>query len=645
MDIQDDDELADDPTVVGGPLQPLDRSGTDDAAADEPGTVPGTAAADPSDPSDTDPSDTEDTLGQLPPAMPLTSPTGSAESLQPPAATAGDVLAGRYRLETQLAQRGGTLTWRAFDQKLSRSVLVHLLASHDERTPEVLEAARKAATATDSRFLRVLDAVAGEGTEPSLVVCEFAPGESLERLLRQGPLSALEAAWIARELADAMSSMHAEGLFHQRINPDTVVITATGNVKIVGFLIEAAMHPDADQGTLVWSEREEADVQAIGKVLYCSLVNRWPLSPEQAQAHPVGPNGELPLVWGMPPAPADKRGWLSPRQVRAGVSPALDTICDQVLSPAPRQNEMPLRTASQVMLALNKVLGTADASPDLERRLRYPVQSLETSGAETTGTMPAYEHTGPQTPVPAPRPVEAPRGSSRGPQSATVSARVAPQGPDETVLRGARLARPRPRPANRRWLVILLALAMLVLCTSLARAAWKGLHGGGQKPSAAPAAPTTHQPTSVDDFDPVGDGGNAEENPNLVKQAWDGNPKTAWQSLVYLNNPKFGKLKHGVGLVVDLGQQVEVGRVKVSIEGGATGVQLRVPKDGKVEQAPSKSASEWRVVAEDTAATGTVTLAPKATVTTRYVLVYLTSLPKLSGNKYRGGIAEITVER
>ena len=51
----------------------------------------------------------------------------------------------------------------------------------------------------------------------------------------------------------------------------------------------------------------------------------------------------------------------------AGAKEYLDVICDQVLSEAPRHNETPLRTANQVMLALNKVLGTADAAADLER--------------------------------------------------------------------------------------------------------------------------------------------------------------------------------------------------------------------------------------------------------------------------------------
>ncbi|MEL4504817.1 protein kinase family protein [Luteococcus sp. H138] len=596
----------------------------------------------------TEPADAPDPLEDtLSPAMATGVPEGQSSNQPTAEVKAGDVHAGRYRLEQQLAQRGGTLTWRAFDQKLSRSVLVHILAQHDPRTTDVLDAARKAAFATDSRFLRVLDAVVGdEPGEPSLVVCEFAPGESLEKLLKQGPLSALEAAWVARELADAMQSMHSEGLFHQRINPDTVIITSTGNVKIVGFLIEAAMYPDADENALAWSEREQADVTAIGKVLYASLVTRWPGARDQV----LDETGQPRRTWGMAAAPMDARGWLTPRQVRSGVSPALDIICDQILSPAPRHNELPLRTANQVMLALSKVLGTADGSADLERRMRYPVVPHDGDGdaamLETTGGLSAIGHTdegsatGPFTAVPPPgRSATSPSGDD----GFDAGSPATPSAPSTT---GASPARRRPpirhsRPPRRRWLAILVGLLALVLLISLVRVAMRkdggtGVLGGGEEGGKI-------QISAVDDFDPTGDGGNGEENPNQVKAAWDGDPKTAWQSLVYLGDAKLGRLKPGVGLVVDLGQRQKVGSVKITLQGKPTVVQLRVPADTAADAAPTTSQKQWTTIANATASDASVELKPEQAVETRYLLVYLTSLPKVSGNKYRAGIAEIEV--
>jgi len=138
----------------------------------------------------------------------------------------GSFLGERYRLDQELSHPESSLTWRAFDTKLHRPVLIHALAPHGRRTPAVLDAARQAAVATDSRFLRVLDAiVAGPGEPASWVVSEYAPGKSVEELLETGPLSALEAAWIAHEIADAMAPLHAQGVFHERINPGTVLVT------------------------------------------------------------------------------------------------------------------------------------------------------------------------------------------------------------------------------------------------------------------------------------------------------------------------------------------------------------------------------------------------------------------------------------
>ena len=222
---------------------------------------------------------------------------------------AGTVLASRYRLEELIAESGPTVTWRAFDQVLSRSVLVHLLApagSAGIRTgqpgeSELLAAARQASVATDSRFVRVLDAV--QSTDPELgsyIVCEYTTGQSLEMILSHAPLSGLEAAWVVREVADALAGVHSLGLYHQRINPDTVIITPTGNVKIVGLLIEAALRP-ADETLVHGADTPElVDVTDLGRLLYACLVSRWPGGPG---VQPAGRAGDRPSLGDTAPGP------------------------------------------------------------------------------------------------------------------------------------------------------------------------------------------------------------------------------------------------------------------------------------------------------------------------------------------------------
>ena len=105
-------------------------------------------------------------------------PTEGADSLTPDSSpstlprimtSAGTVLGYRYRMEELLAESSRSVTWRAFDLVLSRSVVVHLLAPLDPEAPDILETARRASLAVDSRFLRVLDAVHSEDPELRLL--------------------------------------------------------------------------------------------------------------------------------------------------------------------------------------------------------------------------------------------------------------------------------------------------------------------------------------------------------------------------------------------------------------------------------------------------------------------------------------------
>ena len=194
-------------------------------------------------------------------------------------------------------------------------------------------------------------------------------------------LKALEAAWVVREIADAMTPMHAQGIFHERLSPETIIITATGKVKIVGLLMEAVLNPHEMHQATSWSEREATDIVDMGKILYACLVSRWPLgtpsAPASLAALPSGNTRHAQKTWGLAAAPADGHGWLTPRQVQPGVSPALDVLCDQILSQQPRHDEVPVRSASEIYQALARVLGSADAAADLERRLRYPTAAAQ----------------------------------------------------------------------------------------------------------------------------------------------------------------------------------------------------------------------------------------------------------------------------
>ncbi|MDO5681584.1 MAG: murein biosynthesis integral membrane protein MurJ [Propionibacteriaceae bacterium] len=577
----------------------------------------------------------------------------TAEEVHPIQVRSGRVLGGRYQLDEMLVRRAETQTWKATDRVLSRAVLIHLLPAGQDDI-QLLAAARRAAVATDSRFLRVLDAQSGDdatyladadpdpetdGPVGPYIVCEYAPGLSLERLLTAGPLSALEAAWVVREVADGLAGMHDQGLFHERINPDTIVITATGNVKIVGFLLESELAPLRHHPLIPSADPERVDVADLGRLLYCTLVSRWP----GGEAH------------GMAAAPVDSDGQLlTPRQVRAGVSPALDTICDRILSPVPRQREEPLRTAHEVVRALTHVLGTANAAQDLERRLRYPIPvvRMDNEPALSDGRHVDAIDTAAGLPLAPLADPDAPTGrlpvvSVDDPTDEYAPVTVA----NETSYPELDQV---PGDPPRRWIGWLVVLTLIVLLGSLIAVGMRMFPAGGGEPQALPIS-------GAIDFDPEGEGQTPRsENTEQVPLAHDGNPATAWTTVAYRNADmdKTG----GVGVIFDLGEVRKIKQAELLLVGSGAGVELRVPAHSMnnltletIKQ--QKSVGDWNQVAERLAGTtgagGTggdgvapeqsdrerVTLTPEKTMSTRFVLVLFNELPP-SGATFTGGIAE-----
>jgi putative peptidoglycan lipid II flippase len=405
-----------------------------------------------------------------------------------------------------------------------------------------------------------------------------------------------------------------------------VVITVTGNVKIVGFLLESEFGPNRHPLS-VGSDPESVDVSDLGRLLYCTLVSRWPGGPG----------------FGMAAAPVDVEGQLlTPRQVRAGVSPALDIVCDRILSPVPRQRETRLRTAQDVVRALNQVLGTADAAHDLERRLRYPVPVVDVDGVEPPVTMvaspgldsaallpgPYVDPDAPTGPIPV-RPIgfEGPTGRMAPIFAATPTEADRPR----PVGRHGDGVRPDP---PRRWIPALIVLTVLVLVVGLV-AVWLA-RGNGGEPGAGPTLQRLTIARAAD-FDPQGS--DRSENPQQVPLAWDDNPETAWSTVPYRTANLSGK--DGTGIMFDLGTVREISRADLLLAGNGTSVELRIPttEPENLPEAPMGSLTQWQPVAAADAAPARTTLTPQKPVRTRYVVVLLTELPA-DGNTFRGGIAE-----
>ena len=602
----------------------------------------------------------------------------------------GTVVGGRYRLEDLLSEHEGARFWRATDTVLARSVAVHALSSSDPRASGVLDAARRSARVTDPHFLRVLDCDDDEGL--TWVVNEWGEGASLDVMLERSTLPPTRAAWLSREVAEAIAAAHAQGMTHGRLNPESVLVTDSGSVKVIGFVVNAAFEGPAPvhpaYGVL---GPREADVIDLAGILYAALTGRWP--------------GVAPSA--VPAAPRDGRRPLRPRQVRAGVPRTLDAICDRVLHKEAAQHALPIETAHEIAAALSDYVGDpaaaapvdvpsmyaepdppasappedetavttvatvepadGSADPDATMAAAAPLWTEELVEPEFWAPAPAQREGPPMDEAP-PRPLFAeherrvPPGAPPPPPAAPASApttgptgATASTGDSGTDTGTGSRYWPFDDPEDtgsfsgkegRSWLKLAAFVALCVVLLVGTFVAFDLARSKGDAPSSPDTTPSA-TPAEVGapirivgarDFDPEGDP--PEENPEQVPLAIDGKPDTGWRTLTYKDDPHLGGLKSGVGLVLDLGSQQEVGSVTVTLVGSPTDLELHVAPPG-VDNPPVELADTRRVAG--TTAEGTqavIRLDPKPR--TRFLVVWLTKLPPTSGG-FRGEVTEVAV--
>ncbi|MGH3443788.1 MAG: protein kinase family protein [Nocardioidaceae bacterium] len=614
----------------------------------------------------------------------------------------GTVLAGRFTLEDLLDDTSGARFWLAIDQTLARRVAVHVLSDDDPRSDALLSAARTSATVTDGHLLRVLDAAREDGLV--YVVNEWGSGMSLDRILHEeGPLSPRRAAWVVKEAAEAISTAHRHGVAHGRLLPENVMVSEAGSVKLIGFVVDAVLRGRARTRVIDGNpiEEHEADVVNLAALLYACLVGKWPgtagsrvpvapsehgkaLRPRQVRAgvpRPLdticdrvlspGANGHHPPIetaheiyaaladYIGDPTGSTQLGYeqtsLIDEQERLGHQAGAPTQ----VHPAPQDPGSSGRAA--------EAAGAGDAE---RTQAGVPVFYDETTGvgwvpgAARKGLPGTQDEPGtqreppppPELPEPEPKPLFAPGPSAAAasqPRSTGPGNGVLPDtwGPDATGVEPEEdeewgTASWRDDPPGRSWMRLAVVVAgCVVLIIGIVAAFNLGRGSGPDQPpvvastgqgSPSPSATPIHI-NSVTDFDPQGHP--PREHPDQARLAIDGDPSTAWTTVTYFGNPKLGGLKTGVGLLVDLGSAKQVGEVSLTLGGSPTAVTILAAPHATT---PPSSTDTMQTVAHDDNAGTQVSLHLDQPVRTRYLAVWLTSLPRSSGG-YQGRIAEIDV--
>lgn len=576
------------PADANGATQVLPVPGADQAPAEDPADEPETGA-------EPDAGADLDAAAEPDPVQDAEAPD---DHFPVPERHSGDKIAGRYRLEERISQSTAFSSWRAVDEKLRRAVGVHLLAAGSKRAEGVLAAARSAALLGDPRFVQVLDAVQ-EG-ELVYVIREWLPDATdLATLLAPGPMEPYDAYQMARQLTDAIAAAHRSGRSHLRLTPRCVLRTDTGQYRINGVAVDAALRGLPDQ------DAELTDTRAIGTLLYAALTHHWP-HPENRYGLPGLPEG----------------GTLAPpEQLRPEVHQGLAELAVRVLSDPPPRGLTPITSpaalAKEIAL-LPKIRQPAPEQPGPERTApRYPAPPRPDNRTQVLRTVPPGGHR------PAPAPFAPP------------PAPVAPA----------------PRPGRRRAKRVLQWTVSVVLLAAIGYGSWElagrlgtttqkqalGTTGGaGVVSSASPSAKpvTALQISQIQSFNPFGSG---PMHPELISEINSGSPNGAWQTQGYYSDlPTIG---HGTGLLVDLGSAKSVSSVEVQFL-GTTSAELRVPS-ATGGSAPTTLDDFGQPLAKASGTDAQFQLT--SPVTSRYLLIWLTSLPKDRDGSYRGQVSEIKV--
>ena len=533
----------------------------------------------------------------------------------------GALIAERYRLGEMVCTIGAATRWSGVDEGLSRPVFI-MAFPNDEHTMSILEAARMASGAMDARFLRILDA--GQDADGAYIVSEWAEGHTLAEILGTGPLSGEESAWVVREVAAGLASIHAMGVYHTRLDPTKILVTTSGSVKISGLRVDQALTPrDTDPG-LSQRDMEAMDVVGCGGLLYACLTATWPGGADV----------------GLEQSPRNEDGLKSPIHVRPGTSVALDRLTHQILSVGDPEN---IGTAQGVVDALNSVLGAKDPTPSLAARASAPVPA-----ERRAPTVAASEAVRPQTlPIGTESETVAipdltPGSAQQGPSEAGGAGGFHPQGvaPERP---GTAIPLHHPIPPQKALLwsrvsLVLIGLVVLALITSLV----VGLYNlSRREPSPAGTAPTAHAIKGAAVFDSFGDGGDGMENDEQVPLAYDGDPSTAWTTEEY-GSTWIPDQKPGVGLLFDLGSPVPVSEVSFTVDLLPITITVLVPggDPATVTTPDTRTVTDWTTLKTVSLTAANTTVQIDQT-TTQYVLVYITVLaPK--EDYFQADLAEVS---
>ncbi len=261
----------------------------------------------------------------------------------------GRMLGDRYEIGAVIGRGGMAEVHEGRDVRLGRRVAIKILRPDLAKDPtfqaRFRREAQSAASLNHPNIVAVYDtgqdnlSPVGDNGEPAVVVpyivMEYVDGMTLRQIVASGrrllPERALE---ITAGILAALDYAHRHGIVHRDIKPANVMLTRTGDVKVMDFGIARAINDvtstmtsaSAVMGTAQYLSPEQArgevvdarsDLYSTGVVLFELLTGKAPFTGDSAVAIAYQHVSEMPAI---------------PSTIEPGVSPEIDAVVMRALA-------------------------------------------------------------------------------------------------------------------------------------------------------------------------------------------------------------------------------------------------------------------------------------------------------------------------
>ncbi|HET7247348.1 MAG TPA: serine/threonine-protein kinase [Streptosporangiaceae bacterium] len=363
----------------------------------------------------------------------------------------GDHLAG-YRLDEIIARGGMAVVYRAFDERLSRSVALKVLAAplgRDEAfRRRFIRESRAAAAVDHPNIVPIFDA--GEADGVLYIAMRLVPGRDVLSLIeQQGALPVARVCQIVTQVAAALDAAHEQGLVHRDVKPANMLRDdAAGD--------DHADHVYLSDFGLSKHGRSASQLTSYGEFLGTMDY----VSPEQIEGRPVDGRSDqyalacsaFEMLTGAPPFKQDETLAIMWAQVsatppmltsrRPDLPVAADPVLARALAKAPGDRYASCLEFASALRRACGLGGDGTAVP--------PQHDQWTPTVTVAAVPPAPDPAQPPPPEPAPVPEPAPAPEA-SPAPVTVGmpvAAAAPAAPEAPAPPAAPSDRHRPAPAS-----------------------------------------------------------------------------------------------------------------------------------------------------------------------------------------------------